>query len=153
VENLESLIKEAFDKGYKDVFVADSLEDLAEKTKIDAGGLKETVKQYNRFCEKGMMISSTRVIAFSGRSKPPSSTLRGFCQRLRDTGRNQDQPQNRSPEQGMEKDPRTLCRGNGCLYDLRRQLRVRAPGNTMGFAINSGRIAGENALEYIKSGS
>jgi fumarate reductase flavoprotein subunit len=25
------------------------------------------------------------------------------------------------------------------------------PGNTMGFAINTGRIAGENALEYIKS--
>jgi fumarate reductase flavoprotein subunit len=25
------------------------------------------------------------------------------------------------------------------------------PGNTMGFAINSGRMAGENAVEYIKS--
>jgi len=25
------------------------------------------------------------------------------------------------------------------------------PGNTMGFAINTGRIAGENVLEYIKS--
>jgi fumarate reductase flavoprotein subunit len=25
------------------------------------------------------------------------------------------------------------------------------PGNTMSFALNSGRIAGENAAEYIKS--
>ena len=27
------------------------------------------------------------------------------------------------------------------------------PGNTMGFALNSGRIAGENAAEYVKSES
>jgi len=25
------------------------------------------------------------------------------------------------------------------------------PGNTMGFAVNSGRIAGENAAEYVKT--
>jgi fumarate reductase flavoprotein subunit len=25
------------------------------------------------------------------------------------------------------------------------------PGNTMGFALNTGRMAGENAAEYIKS--
>jgi fumarate reductase flavoprotein subunit len=25
------------------------------------------------------------------------------------------------------------------------------PGNTMGFALNSGRMAGENAAEYVKS--
>lgn len=26
------------------------------------------------------------------------------------------------------------------------------PGNTMGFALNSGRIAGENAAKYVKKG-
>jgi len=35
VDNLDALIKEAFDKGYKDVFVADSLEELVGKTGID----------------------------------------------------------------------------------------------------------------------
>ena len=53
VENLDALIKGAFDKGYKHVFMADSLEELAAKTGIDPEGLKKTVDEYNRFCEKG----------------------------------------------------------------------------------------------------
>jgi fumarate reductase flavoprotein subunit len=53
VSNLDALMENAFKVGYKDVFVADTLEELAAKTGIDPDGLKATINEYNEFCEKG----------------------------------------------------------------------------------------------------
>jgi len=154
VENLNALIKEAFDKGYKDIFVADSLEELAEKTKIDAGGLKETVKQYNRFCEKGhddIFDKSHRLLRpiktpkfYAARFLPSAyGTLGGIKINHKTEVLNKE----------WKKIPGLYAVGTDACTIYGDSYVFVLPGNTMGFAINSGRIAGENALVYIKSGS
>jgi fumarate reductase flavoprotein subunit len=154
VENLNALIKEAFDKGYKDIFVADSLEELAEKTKIDAGGLKETVKQYNRFCEKGhddLFDKNHRLLRpiktpkyYAARFLPSAyGTLGGIKINHKTEVLNKE----------WKKIPGLYAVGTDACTIYGDSYVFVLPGNTMGFAINSGRIAGENALEYIKSGS
>jgi fumarate reductase flavoprotein subunit len=40
-------------KRNKHVFMADSIEELCKQTGIDYGGLSETLKNYNQYCEKG----------------------------------------------------------------------------------------------------
>ena len=52
VPDLDGLIEDAFKVGYKEVFVAEYLEELAGKTGIDPSSLKRTVLEYNEFCEK-----------------------------------------------------------------------------------------------------
>ena len=46
-------LKIALKKGSTDVFVADSVEELAGKMGVDPNVLKDTVDEYNAFCEKG----------------------------------------------------------------------------------------------------
>jgi len=46
---------------------------------IDAEGLKKTVGEYNRSCEEGMTISSTRTTAISEASRRRNSTPPGTC--------------------------------------------------------------------------
>jgi fumarate reductase flavoprotein subunit len=52
-KDLDHLINDTLDKGQSGIFAANSLGELADKAGIDPQGLKETVEQYNRFCEKG----------------------------------------------------------------------------------------------------
>ena len=51
--NFDKLLRGHLDKGFKEIFVADSLPELAAKTGIDGEGLQKTVGEYNGFCEKG----------------------------------------------------------------------------------------------------
>lgn len=46
-------VQKMIDKGYGHFFVADSLDELAEKTGIGKDNLKKTVGDYNRYCETG----------------------------------------------------------------------------------------------------
>jgi fumarate reductase flavoprotein subunit len=43
----------ALEKGTKDVFVADSIEQLAAKMEVDPAVLEASVGEYNGFCKKG----------------------------------------------------------------------------------------------------
>ena len=51
--NFDARVKSAIDAGNQNVFMADSLKELADKIGVHPGALQETVSQYNRFCEKG----------------------------------------------------------------------------------------------------
>jgi fumarate reductase flavoprotein subunit len=152
VGNLDALIKVAFDKNYKDVFVADSLEELANQTGIDPNGLKRTVEEYNRFCDKGFdpifnkrheFLRPVRMPKFYAGKLAPGAygSLGGIKINYKTEVLNRDWK--RIP--GLYAAGTDACSIYGDTYVF------ILPGNTMGFALNSGRIAGENAAEYIKS--
>jgi fumarate reductase flavoprotein subunit len=152
VDNLDALIKEAFDKGYKDVFVADSLEELAGKTGIDPDGLKKTVEHYNQFCEKGWddtfnkrhkYLRPVRTAKFYAARHLPGAygSLGGIKINHKTEVLNKD----------WKKIPGLYAVGTDTCTIYGDSYVFILPGNTMGFAINTGRIAGENAIEYIKS--
>ena len=50
--NLDEEIREALEKGNKNVFVADSVEELAGQMGVDQEVFKRSVVEYNKFCDK-----------------------------------------------------------------------------------------------------
>ncbi|MBW2065121.1 MAG: FAD-dependent oxidoreductase [Deltaproteobacteria bacterium] len=151
VSNLDALIKEAHGSGCRDIYVADSLEELAEQTGIDPQGLKATVKEYNEFCERGfdpVFNKSHRLLRpiksprfYAGKQLPGAyGTLGGIKINYRTEVL--DKKWNKIP--GLYAAGTDACSIYGDTYVF------ILPGNTMGFALNSGRIAGENAAEYVK---
>ena len=152
VRDLEVLIKVAFDKGYKDVFIADSLEELAGKTGIDLGGLKRTVEEYNGFCDKGFdpifnkryhLLRPIKTPKFyAGRLVPGAyGSLGGIKINYKTEVLNKD----------WKKIPGLYAAGTDACSIYGDTYVFILPGNTMGFALNSGRIAGENAAGYAKA--
>lgn len=150
VRDLDALIKEAHESGYREVYVADSLEELAEKTGIDSLGLKETVKEYNEFCEKGfdpVFNKSHRLLRpiktprfYAGKQLPGAyGSLGGI--KINHRTEVLDKKWKKIP--GLYAAGTDACSIYGDTYVF------ILPGNTMGFALNSGRIAGENAAEYV----
>jgi len=152
VSDLDALIKNAFQAGYKDVFVADSLEELAGKTGIDPDGLKRTIEEYNGFCNRGfdpIFNKSPKLLRpiktpkyYAGKFLPGAyGSLGGIKINYKTEVINKDW----KVIPGLYAAGTDACSIYGDTYVF------VLPGNTMGFALNSARIAGENAAEYIKS--
>jgi fumarate reductase flavoprotein subunit len=151
-DNFDALLQGHLDKGFKEVFIADSLDELAAKTGIDPDGLKRTVEQYNGFCEKGHdgifnkrydLLRPIKTPKFyAGRFLPGAyGSLGGIKINHRTEVLNKD----------WKKIPGLYAAGTDACSIYGDSYVFILPGNTMGFAINSGRIAGENAAEYVKS--
>lgn len=150
--NFEALMKDAFDSGYEHVYEADSLEELAEKTGIDPAGLKATVEEYNRFCENGFdpIFNKSRKYLrpvkepkfYAGKQIPGAY---GSLGGIKINYRTEVIDSNWKKIPGLYAAGTDACSIYGDTYVF------ILPGNTMGFALNSGRIAGENAAEYAKT--
>jgi fumarate reductase flavoprotein subunit len=152
VSDLDALIQNAFKVGYKDVFVADTLEELAEKTGIDSDGLKATVNEYNGFCDKGfdpifnkdpkLLRPVTTPKYYAGKYLPGAyGSLGGIKINYKTEVLNKN----------WEKIPGLYAAGTDACSIYGDTYVFILPGNTMGFALNSGRIAGENAAAYAQS--
>jgi fumarate reductase flavoprotein subunit len=152
VDDLEGLIARAHAGGYKDVFVADSLDDLAAQTGVDCEGLLHTVEEYNRFCAHGYdevfnknrtylrPVSSPRF--YAARHLPAAyGSLGGI--KINHRAEVLDKQWQKIPGLYAAGTDANSIYGDSYVFIL--------PGNTMGFALNSGRIAGESALEYVQS--
>jgi fumarate reductase flavoprotein subunit len=152
VRNLDGLMGRAFEVGFKDVFVADSLEELAGKTGIDPGGLKRTVEEYNDFCHKGfdpIFNKSAKLLRpvktpkyYAGKFLPGAY---GSLGGIKINYKTEVMDKNWKKIPGLYAAGTDACSIYGDTYVF------ILPGNTMGFALNSGRIAGENAAEYAKA--
>lgn len=151
-ENFDAMLKGLLDSGFKDIFVADSLDELAAKTGIDPEGLTKTVEQYNGFCEKGFdeqyykkheVLRPIKAPKFyAGRFLPGAyGSLGGIKINHRTEVVNKE----------WKKIPGLYAAGTDANSIYGDSYVFVLPGNTMGFAINTGRIAGENAAAYAKS--
>jgi fumarate reductase flavoprotein subunit len=151
-QNLDGLIKATLDKGYKDLVVADSLDEIAANTGIDPQGLKSTVEEYNGFCAKGHddhfnkkheLLRPIKAPKFYAQRLLPSGygSLGGIKINHRTEVLNKD----------WKKIPGLYAAGTDANTIYGDSYVFVLPGNTMGFALNTGRIAGENAAQYVKS--
>lgn len=148
--DFDARIKSALDAGNQNVFMADSLKELAGKIGVHPDALQETVSQYNRFCEKGHDDLFAKNPKFLHPVKQPKfyafrivsfflATMGGIKINERTEVLNKED----------KAIPGLYATGNdsvglyGDTYDL------WLPATAFGFAMNSGRIAAENALQYI----
>lgn len=141
----------AAEQNYEGYIEAETVEELAEKLGIDAEKLQDTIDEYNEMCECGVDTKFHKPQKFlhpiTGKGKylvgkyylAAYGTVGGvrinkYCEVL-----NADH----MPIEGLYSagsDANTIY-GDSYNFTL--------PGNTMGFAINTGRMAGESVAEYI----
>ena len=148
-DHFEEAVDAALGEGYEHSFGADSIEELAQKLDLAPEVLEETVAEYNRACEKGFdeMFEKDRKYMqpikkskfYACRFFPGAyGTLGGVKINYKTevlTSDNEVIP-------GLYAVGLDSCAIYGDSYPF------ILPGNTMGFALNSGRIAGENAAKY-----
>ena len=152
VENFDVALKQAIDQGNQNLFVVNSLEELASKTGINLDGLQKTVDEYNKACETGRdghFHKNNRYLRpvkqpkfYAAKFLPGSYGSRGGIRINYKT-------------EVVTKDHDTIpglyAAGMDACSIFADSYTIILPGGGMGFALNSGRIAGENAAEYVKS--
>ena len=143
--------KQAVEQGYEAYFEAPTIEELAGKLGIDPDVLQDTVDQYNEFCRCGVDSQFHKDQKFLHELTGKGGYIVGkfylgaygtvggvrinkYCEVLND---------DLFPIEGLYSagsDANTIY-GDSYNFTL--------PGNTMGFAINTGRMAGESVADYI----
>jgi fumarate reductase flavoprotein subunit len=147
--------RQAVEAGVTSIFAADSIEELAAKTGLDMEKLAATINEYNLACDSGrdeVFHKSPKTLRPI--RKPPFYVFRKEAARSFGT------------LGGVRINYRTEVVGKDYviipgLYAAGLDANsinsdtyiFWLPGSTLGFALNSGRIAGENAAEYGKAGS
>jgi fumarate reductase flavoprotein subunit len=132
-------------------FGADTVDELCEKTGIDAKNLKETIARYNEMVVGGdqdffkhakYMHPMTGGKVYAAQHFPAGyGTLGGVA--VNDNTEVLDARGDKIP--GLYSCGTDACSIFGDTYCF------LLPGNTMGFSVNSGRIAGAEAVKYIDS--
>jgi len=150
-DNLDDNIKDIQEYGYKWVYVADSLEELCKQTGIDLQGLKKTLAEYNKFCEQGRDDQFNKDPQYLRTFKKPRFyAARFFPGGYGTVGGIKINERIEVLDKDYKVIPGLYATGNdsNVLYDV---CYVTLAANYMGFAVNSGRMAAENAMEYIKT--
>lgn len=150
IVDLDAQLKRCLDEGNENIFVSNTLEELGDKLRVNPAVLQETIEEYNKCCEKG----HDDLFAKNPKFLHPVKQPRFYAFRIRPwfLGTIGGIKINEKTEVLNREDeviPGLYAVGNdsnglfGDSYD------VRLPGTAMGFAVNSGLIAAENALRYI----
>lgn len=150
VSDFKEGIQMAKDNGNEGLFIADSIEELAKLAGIDADNLADTVESYNDFCDsvdeeffkpKKYLRPLIKAPYYAARVRPGGyGTVGGI--RINDNCEACDKEF--EPVPGLYAAGADACN----IYDDSYMFLL--PGNSMGFAVNTGRIAGMSAAEYVK---
>ena len=150
-EEFDAEVAKILEKGSPMVFVAETIDELTEKTGIDKEGLKSTIGEYNRCCETGrdtLFNKKARYLRPVKRPKFYASRSMGS------TGTPEGVRVNHRTEvltPDLSVIPGLYAAGGDMICNLYKDIYPNIlPGNAMGFALSTGRIAARSALEYIK---
>jgi len=154
LSDFNDAMKKAREEGRNDVFEADSIPELAAKIGVNPDTLQKTVNDYNECCDKGhdscmaknpvylRPIRKAKFYAFL-MSVSGLGTLGGIKINYKAEAINK----NGNPVPGLY--AAGDCANGPIAHCV--SLAHLLWGSTLSFAVNSGRIAGESAAEYIKS--
>ena len=150
--DIRKIMDAALQRGSTEVFMGNSVEELAENMGVDPAVLKATVDEYNGFCEKGHdeMFAKKRIYL------RPLTGPKFYAVKARTIilGTKGGIRVNEKLEAVNKKDDpiKGLYAGGfdaGGIHSDSYPINV-ATGLSSSFAFNSGRIAGRNAVAYIK---
>lgn len=149
--SIDRALKDVIGQGFQTVFIADSLEELAEKTGIDKKTLLETIEEYNESCQQNYDEVLGKERRYLTEIKGPKyycakfypsayGSLGGVLINYKTEVLTED----------YKVIPGFYCAGTDSCTIFGDSYVFILPGNTMGFCLNSGRMAGEHAAEYIE---
>ena len=132
--------------GYEPIVQADTIEELAEKAGIDVEGLVAQVEEYNEMCEAGFDEIFEKDRAYMQPiEKAPFYLCRENVGAYGSLGGVKINHKTQVLTQDAKVIPGLYCAGTDACNIFGDSYPFILSGNTMGFCLNSGRIAGENA--------
>lgn len=150
VSDFVDAVNKAEELGNTGLYKADTLEELAEKTGICAENLEETVDEYNDYCDgydeeffkaQKYLRPLTKAPYYAAAIRPGGyGTVGGI--RINENCECCDS--DFEPVPGLYAAGADACN----IYDDSYMFLL--PGNSMGFAVNTGRIAGMEAVRYVE---
>jgi len=152
IPNIIPEIEKVIDRCTDTLFVGSSLEELADKTGIKKNNLLETVAEYNVACETGRDLLFNKKARYLRPIKHP----RFFAFKIVPTGYGslggiKINYRTEVLDKDFETIPGLYAAGIDANSIYGDSYIFTMPGNTMGFAFNTGRIAGENAVKYVSN--
>jgi fumarate reductase flavoprotein subunit len=149
---LDTDIKPALDREPENVFAADTLDELADKAGIDAENLKNTVAEYNAACETGRDDLFHKKARYLSPVKAPRYYAgKLFPGMVGSMGGIKINYKGEALDKNDDVIPGLYAGGLDANSIYADSYAFVLPGGTMGFAVNSGRIAGESAADYVKT--
>ena len=148
--NFDKELKRALDKKNPHIFVEDSIEELAGTIDMNPDVLRATIKEYNRFCEKGhdtLFAKDRQYLRPLKESK--FYAMRCVTMTLGTLGGIKINERTEVLDKEENVIPGLYAAGNDASGMFGDSYNIYLSGGTLGFAVNSGRIAGNNALKYI----
>ncbi len=143
-------IKQAQETGNEGIIVADTLEELAEKAGIDVDNFLDTVDEYNDYCD-----SVDEEFFKPKRYLRPISRAPFYCAKVRPGGYGtvggvRINENCECCDSEFEPIPGLYSAGADACNFYNDSYMFLLPGNSMGWSVNSGRIAGMEAAEYVE---
>lgn len=142
----------AVEEGYDCYFEADTVEELAEKLGIDPEKLQDTIDEYNEMCEEGRDTKFHKNPDFlhpiTGKGKYRAGKF--FVAAYGSIGGVRINKYCEVMGSDEEPIPGLYSCGNDSNIIYGDSYNFTLCGNSMGFALNSGRMAGEAIVEYIE---
>lgn len=140
-------------EGYEPICQADTLEELAQKAGIDLEGFMEQVEEYNNDCATGFdeVFEKDRHYMFPI-EKGPFYLCKQYCGAYGSLGGILIDYKTRVMTSEHKVIPGLYSAGTDACNIFGDSYPFTLSGNTMGFCLNSGRIAGENAAASIGDG-
>lgn len=150
IEKLDAELKQALKKKNPHIFIGDSIEDLAAKMDIAPYVLNATIDEYNRFCATGHDLLFTKDRQYLRPIKEPRFyAMRCVTVTLGSLGGIKINHRTEVLDKEENVIPGLYAAGNDASGMFGDSYNIYLSGGTLGFAVNSGRIAGENALEFV----
>lgn len=144
-------LNKAIATGSENLAVADSIEELAKMTGMDSEGLQKTVTEYNHACATRDELFNKNYKYLKPLQGPKFYALRFAPSAYGSLGGIKVNYKMEVVTDQQEVIPGLYAAGTDAnsIYD--NDYVFILPGNSLGFAVNSGRIAGENAVSNVMS--
>jgi fumarate reductase flavoprotein subunit len=147
---MEDIMREAIENGSPDFFIADSLEELAQQAGLPQQALLDTVAEYNRLCEAKLDTIFHKAPEFLQPIRGPKFYAARFCcDTYGGLGGVRINYRAQVLDEAEEPIPGLYAAGNDANTVYGDSYPFYFCGNTSGFALNSGRIAGKNAAALM----
>lgn len=136
------------ENGYESITQADTLEELAQKAGIDVEGFMEQIEEYNDMCEEGYdeLFEKDRTY-MNPIEKGPFYCCKQNVGAYGSLGGVAINHKTQVLNEEAKVIPGLYCAGTDACNIFGDSYPFILSGNTMGFCLNSGRIAGEYAAE------
>jgi len=148
--NFDVELKAGLGKKTPHLFVANSVRELAGQIDVNPNVLKATLEEYNKFCEKGrdeLFAKDQHYLRPVKESK--FYAMRCVTMTLGTLGGIKINHKTEVLDKEENPIPGLYAVGNDASGMYGDSYNIYLSGGTLGFAVNSGRMAGENALKYI----